>query len=103
MTAGLLDDPVAADRAAAASAPVAGAWDRAARRGLADDDLRAAAGGCLEAAVPAVPAALRPEVETLAALVERGGCPGDALLADAARHGPAGALLRATAVPEGVR
>ena len=103
VTAGLLDDPVAADRAAAASAPVAGAWDRAARRGLADDDLRAAARGCLEAAVPAVPAALRPEVETLADLVERGGCPGDALLADAARHGPAGALLRATAIEEGVR
>jgi ergothioneine biosynthesis glutamate--cysteine ligase EgtA len=103
VTAGLLDDPVAADRAAAASAPVAGAWDRAARSGLADDDLRAAARGCLEAAVEAVPAALRPEVEALAALVDRAGCPGDALLADATRDGPAGALLRATDTPEGVR
>jgi ergothioneine biosynthesis glutamate--cysteine ligase EgtA len=103
VTASLLDDPVAADRAAAASAPVAGAWDRAARRGLADDGLRAAARGCLEAAVGVVPAVLRPEVEALAALVDRGGCPGDALLADAARNGPAGALLRTIDVPEGVR
>jgi ergothioneine biosynthesis glutamate--cysteine ligase EgtA len=103
VTAGLLDDPVAADRAAAASAPVVGAWDRAARTGLADADLRTAARGCLEAAVPVVPAVLRPEVEALADLVDRGGCPGDALLADAARLGPAGALLRATDTPEGVR
>jgi ergothioneine biosynthesis glutamate--cysteine ligase EgtA len=99
VTAGLLDDPVAADRAAAASAPVAGAWNRAARNGLADDDLRAAARGCLEAAVGVVPAVLRPEVEALAALVDRGGCPGDALLTDAARDGPASALLSATATP----
>jgi ergothioneine biosynthesis glutamate--cysteine ligase EgtA len=103
VTAALLDDPVAADRAAEASAPVAGAWDRAARRGLADDDLRAAARGCLDAAVDAVPAALRPEVEALAALVGAAGCPGDAVLADAARDGPAGALLNATDTPEGAR
>jgi ergothioneine biosynthesis glutamate--cysteine ligase EgtA len=103
VTAVLLDDPVAADRATAASAPVAGAWDRAARRGLADDDLRTAARGCLEAAVEAVPADLRPEVEALAALADRGGCPGDALLADAARRGPALALLHATDSPEGIR
>jgi ergothioneine biosynthesis glutamate--cysteine ligase EgtA len=103
VTAALLDDPVAADRAAAASAPVAGAWDRAARSGLADTDLRTAARGCLDAAVPVVPAVLRPEVEELADLVDRGGCPGDALLADTGRLGPAGALLRATDPPEGVR
>jgi ergothioneine biosynthesis glutamate--cysteine ligase EgtA len=100
VTATLLDDPVAADRAAAASAPVAGAWDRAARRGLADDDLRTAATGCLAAAVDAAPAALRPEVEALAALVERGRCPGDAVLDAAARGGPAAALLAATDMPE---
>jgi ergothioneine biosynthesis glutamate--cysteine ligase EgtA len=100
VTATLLDDPVAADRAAAASAPVAEAWDRAARRGLADGDLRAAARGCLGAAVDAVPTALRPEVEALAALVDDGRCPGDAVLAAADRGGPAAALLGATGIEE---
>ena len=98
MTTTLLDDPVAADRAAAASAPVAGAWDRAARRGLADDDLRAAARGCLEAAVRRRPRRAAAEVEALAALVERGRLPGRrAAGRTRPGSGPAGALLRATA------
>jgi glutamate--cysteine ligase len=103
VTATLLDDPVAADRAAAASAPVAGAWDRAARRGLADDDLHAAARGCLAAALDAAPAGLRPEVDALAALVDRRECPGDAVLAAVGRHGPRDALLAATGVREEAR
>jgi glutamate--cysteine ligase len=103
VTATLLDDPMAADRAAAASAPVAGAWNRAAHLGLADDALRTAARGCLESAVDAVPAGLRPEVEALAELVDRGACPGDAVLASAARDGPAGALLSGTDTEEGSR
>ncbi|TFV56155.1 ergothioneine biosynthesis glutamate--cysteine ligase EgtA, partial [Geodermatophilus sp. DF01-2] len=41
VTTVLLDDPVAAGLAAAATAPVAGAWDRAARDGLADPALHA--------------------------------------------------------------
>jgi ergothioneine biosynthesis glutamate--cysteine ligase EgtA len=102
VTATLLDDPIAADRAAAASAPVAGAWDRAAHLGLADDALRAAARGCLAAAVDAVPAGLRPEVEALAVLADRGACPGDAVLAAAARGGPVGALRSGTDTEEGV-
>jgi ergothioneine biosynthesis glutamate--cysteine ligase EgtA len=100
VTATLLDDPCAAERAAAASEPVAGAWDRAARDGLADPALRRAATGCLAAAVDAVPAAVRPEVEALAALVERGCSPGDAVLAAADRAGPVAALLSATETPE---
>jgi glutamate--cysteine ligase len=100
VTATLLDDPVAADRAAAVSAPVAGAWNRAARDGLADPALHRAATGCLAAAVDAVPAALRADVEALAALVERGRCPGDAVLAAADRGGPATALLSVTETPE---
>src|SRR4051794_26438378 len=100
VTATLLDDPRAADLAAAASAPVAGAWDRAARLGLADPALHRAARACLAVAVPAVPAVLRPEVEALAGLVERGRSPGDDVLAaaDAADDGggPLAALLRAT-------
>jgi ergothioneine biosynthesis glutamate--cysteine ligase EgtA len=96
VTAVLLDDPVAAGHAAAATVPVAGAWDRAAHVGLADPALHAAARACLAAACAAVPAALRPEVEALADLVERGRCPGDALLDTARAGGAAAALLSAT-------
>ncbi|MGY1681498.1 ergothioneine biosynthesis glutamate--cysteine ligase EgtA [Geodermatophilus sp. SYSU D01176] len=100
VTAVLLDDPVAAEHAAAATTPVAGAWDRAARVGLADPALHAAARACLTAARTAVPAALRPEVEALADLVDRGRCPGDALLDTARTGGPAAALLSATGAPQ---
>jgi glutamate--cysteine ligase len=103
VTATLLDDPVAADRAAASSAPVAGAWDRAARLGLADPALRRAAVACLAAALDAVPAALRPEVSALAELADRGGSPGDALLAAVRSDGPTAALLDAVDLPEGSR
>jgi glutamate--cysteine ligase len=103
VTATLLDNPVAADRAATASAPVAGAWDRAARLGLADPALRRAAGACLAAALDAVPVGLRPEVSALAELVDRGGSPGDGLLAAARSDGPAAALLDAVDLPEGSR
>src|SRR3954452_18320483 len=100
VNATLLDDPEAADLAAAASAPVAGAWDRAARLGLADPALRRAATGCLAAALDAAPTALRAEVEALAALVERGASPGDAVRTAADRGGPVAALLSATEHPE---
>ncbi|MGY1635319.1 ergothioneine biosynthesis glutamate--cysteine ligase EgtA [Geodermatophilus sp. SYSU D00742] len=97
VTATLVDSPAAADRAAEASAPVAGAWDRAASAGLADPALHAAARACLAAACDAVPAPLRSEVAALADLVDRGLSPGDALLAAAGSGGPAAALLAATA------
>jgi glutamate--cysteine ligase len=103
VTATLLDDPAAADRATEASAPVVGQWDRAARLGLADRALRTAARGCLAAALDAVPPALLPEVAELAALVDRGHSPGDAVLASARRSGPAAALMTATEHPEGFR
>ncbi|GAA3164956.1 ergothioneine biosynthesis glutamate--cysteine ligase EgtA [Blastococcus jejuensis] len=103
VTATLLDDPLAADRAAAASAPVAGAWDRAARFGLADAGLRRAARACLAAALDAVPAELRPAVTALAELADRGASPGDALLAAARTGGPAAALLAGIDLPEGHR
>lgn len=103
MTATLLDDPAAADRAADATAPVAGAWDRAARLGLADPGLRRAAAGCLDAALDAVPAGLRPEVTALVELADRGGSPGDALLAAGRTGGATEALLSAVDLPEDVR
>ena len=95
VTATLLDDPAAADRAAEASAPVVGQWNRAAQLGLADDALRTAARGCLDAAVDAAPPALLPEVAALAALVDQGHSPGDAVLATARRSGPVAALVTA--------
>ncbi|MDP9429627.1 MAG: ergothioneine biosynthesis glutamate--cysteine ligase EgtA, partial [Actinomycetota bacterium] len=58
----------------------------------ADPALHAAARACLAAACAAVPAALRAEVEALTDLVDRGRCPGDALL-DTARAGDAAAAL----------
>ena len=100
ITATLLDDPLAADRAAAATEPVAGAWSRAARFGLADPALHVAARACLAAALDGVPAALRPEVEALAELVDRGASPGDDLLRAALEGGPAAALLTATRTQE---
>jgi glutamate--cysteine ligase len=96
VTATLLDDPVAADRAAAATAPVAGRWDAAARLGLADAALRTAAVACLAAALDAGPAALHPEMEALAALAERGDSPGDAVLRAAGSSDPAAVLHTAT-------
>ncbi|WP_164700938.1 ergothioneine biosynthesis glutamate--cysteine ligase EgtA [Modestobacter sp. KNN46-3] len=92
----LLDDPVAADTAAAATEPVAGRWEPATRLGLADPELHAAAAACLEVAVRRAPAGLRTQVTALAELVERRASPGDALLHTARTHGPAAALLAAT-------
>ncbi|MCZ2835835.1 ergothioneine biosynthesis glutamate--cysteine ligase EgtA [Modestobacter sp. VKM Ac-2985] len=92
----LLDDPVAADTAAAATEPVSGRWEQATRIGLADPELHAAAAACLEVAVRRAPAGLRAQVTALAELVERRASPGDALLHTARTAGPAAALLAAT-------
>ncbi|MGY5890258.1 ergothioneine biosynthesis glutamate--cysteine ligase EgtA [Geodermatophilus arenarius] len=96
VTAALLDDPAAADAAAEATAPVAGAWTRAARDGLADPELRAAAVRCLAAALPAVDPDLRDDVAALAGLAGRGRGPGDVLAGAAGAGGPAAALAAAT-------
>lgn len=95
VTTTLLDDPVAADRAAEACEPVAGHWSDAAHRGLADPALLAAARSCLDAALAAAPPGLRPEVEALAELVDGGRSPGDAVLHTARTAGPGAALLAA--------
>jgi len=96
VTATLLDDPVAAAVAAEATAGVAREWTVAARVGLAEPRLHAAAVACLVVAAARAPRPLRAEVEALASLVAEGGCPGDALVAGARRGGPA-ALLRQVA------
>jgi glutamate--cysteine ligase len=100
VTATLLDDPVAADTAAAATEPVAGAWDRAARAGLADPGLRTAARSCLDVAARRAPAPLRAAVEALAERVDRGVSPGDDLLAAVRATDPAAVLAAAAHDPE---
>ena len=72
VVATVVDDPVAADRAAAAVEPVAGREADAARSGLADPDLRRAAAGVLDAALASVPPGLRADVERWADLVGSG-------------------------------
>ncbi|CAM4116161.1 Glutamate--cysteine ligase GshA [Mycobacterium basiliense] len=73
----LLDDPAAADMAAEIVEPVATEWDAAARDGLADPRLHAAANRCLAVAAERAPADLVPTMQALMSNVERGRCPGD--------------------------
>ncbi len=74
---------------------VATRWEAAARDGLGDPALLAAARDCVAAALPTVPAALHAEASAYAELVASGRTPGDLLAADIADHGPAAALLTA--------
>ena len=92
VTTVLLDDPVAADRAAQACEPVAGRWTTAAREGLRDPGLAGAALRCLEAAAAASPPALKGDVEAYAAMVAARRTPGDDLLDRIASIGPVQAL-----------
>ena len=73
----LLDDPVAADIATEATEPVATAWDRAARVGLGDRRLYAAANRCVQIAADLVPAELQESIQQLVRTVEQGRCPAD--------------------------
>lgn len=73
----LLDDPAAADIAAEATEEVATDWDRAARVGLADRHLHAAALTCVSAAAERAPAELMESMDVLVRSVERGRCAAD--------------------------
>jgi glutamate--cysteine ligase len=73
----LLDDPVAADIAAEAVEPVATAWDTAARVGLGERRLHAAANQCVAVAADRAPAGLTDVMQRLVEAVERGRCPAD--------------------------
>ncbi|HEU0190553.1 MAG TPA: ergothioneine biosynthesis glutamate--cysteine ligase EgtA [Mycobacterium sp.] len=93
----LLDDPDAAGLAAEAVAPVATAWDVAARVGLADPRLYAAANRCVAIATDRLPAdhrELTAPMRRLAALVERGRCPADDFADQARAGGVAAAVAR---------
>ncbi|MEB3033364.1 ergothioneine biosynthesis glutamate--cysteine ligase EgtA [[Mycobacterium] nativiensis] len=73
----LLDDPAAADIAAEAVEPVGSAWDTAARIGLADRRLYAAANRCVGVAAQRAPTRLHDTMQRLVESVERGRCPAD--------------------------
>lgn len=90
----LLDDPAAAEIATGATAPVSGEWDLAARAGLADPGLRAAATTCVAAAAERAPAELADAMARLLADVEAGRCPGDDFSDLVVEHGIPTALTR---------
>lgn len=90
----LLDDPTSAERAADAVAPVAGAWDVAARVGLADERIHAAARRCVAIAAEQAPPSLAEPMAALAARVQRGHCPADDVAAEAAATGIAATVAR---------
>lgn len=78
----LLDDPAASRLAEAVTGPVAGRWAEAARDGLTDPELAAAAAACFAAALEALPrlgaGALAPLVDEYARrYVDRGRSPAD--------------------------
>ncbi len=83
----LLDDPVAADLAAEAVEPVATAWDVAARLGLRDRRLHAAANSCVAIAAERAPAELADAMRRLVDNVEHGRCPGDDFSDQVVDHG----------------
>jgi glutamate--cysteine ligase len=90
----LLDDPVAADIAAAAVEPVATAWDTAARVGLRDRRLYEAANTCVAVAADKAPLELRDAMQRLVRSVEQGRCPGDDFSDQVIEHGIAPTVAR---------
>ncbi len=101
----LLDDPAAAEQAAAAVEPVATAWDAAARLGLRDRRLYAAANRCLSIAAERAPAELAPELATamqqLMLNVETGRCPADDFSERVIEHGIAATVAQAARSAQG--
>ena len=87
-----MDDPAAADEAAAATEPAVQLWTEAARDGLTNTTLATSARRCLSIAASRVPADLAPAVADLADLVESGRCPGDLLAERIGEIGPLAAL-----------
>ncbi|WP_051276940.1 ergothioneine biosynthesis glutamate--cysteine ligase EgtA [Marmoricola sp. URHB0036] len=92
MVATLVDDPVAADEAADLCAPVADAWQTAARRGLEHPLIRAAATACVDLAARRAPDGLRDEVEDYAELIASGRTPSGELRSRVEQGGPLAVL-----------
>ena len=104
MVSALLDDPAAAQAAMAATEPLSGTpdelWLRAARFGLEDPQLAAAARKCFAAADEALgrlgaPAEVRDAVAAFTnRYVLRGRCPADDLLDEAGRAESPAQIIR---------
>ncbi|OBH84990.1 ergothioneine biosynthesis glutamate--cysteine ligase EgtA [Mycobacterium scrofulaceum] len=90
----LLDDPGAAESAAEAVEPVATAWDTAARVGLRDRRLYAAANKCVAIAAEMAPPELVDSMQRLVDAVERCRCPGDDFSDQVIQHGIAPTVAR---------
>lgn len=88
VAATLMDDPVAADKAAEATEGTAAMWSEAARDGLADAALAGSARRCMAIAAERAPASLAAAVGDLAELVASGRGPGDLLAERIAAIGP---------------
>jgi glutamate--cysteine ligase len=97
----LLDDPVAAEIAAAAVEPVATAWDTAARVGLRDRRLYEAANACVAVAADKAPAELHDAMQRLVRNVEQGRCPGDDFSDQVIEHGIAATVSEAARCSQG--
>lgn len=97
----LLDDPVAAGIAAEAVEPVATAWDTAARSGLRDRRLHAAAAACVAAAARLAPPGLVDSMQRLVDAVDRGRSPGDDFSDRVIEHGIAATVAEAARCPQG--
>jgi glutamate--cysteine ligase len=90
----LLDDATAADLAAEAVEPVTTAWDTAARVGLADRRLYAAANRCVAVAAERAPSALHDPMGRLVQAVEQARCPADDFADRVIDHGIAPVITR---------
>jgi glutamate--cysteine ligase len=97
----LLDDPEAADIAAEAVEPVATAWDTAARVGLRDRRLHAAANRCVAVAAEKTPAELTGAMQQLIRNVELGRCPGDDFSDRVIEHGIAATVSGVARLAQG--
>ncbi|MHA7650046.1 ergothioneine biosynthesis glutamate--cysteine ligase EgtA [Mycobacterium sp. ML4] len=97
----LLDDPAAAELAAEAVEPVATAWDTAARLGLRDRRLYAAANRCLSVVAERVPDELGAAMQQLMLNVETGRCPADDFSDRVIEHGIAATVAQAARAAEG--
>jgi glutamate--cysteine ligase len=91
----LLDNPRAAEIATEATESVATEWDRAARSGLADRRLHAAAVRCVRAAADLAPAELSDAMERLVDQVEQGRSPADDFSDLVVEHGIPSAVIEA--------
>jgi glutamate--cysteine ligase len=84
----LVDDPVAADRAREVCERLTGLAEDAARVGLAHPVVRAVLAELLQVALGRCPAAVLPDLEVFAALLDQGRTPSDELRARIERSGP---------------